>query len=264
MFVTVELTVARSARIVSGMTRHIALAAFGIVFLAAGTKAHRAVQSAPAADAILDAYVTAVGGEAALQRITTRIVRGRFDNGRGLKAPYVIYAKVPNKLVTFVGSERADGQEGSGRGYDGQAGWDKNFIGTGLRGVEGVELADLVRDADIHRPLHWRSHCTQRTVDGRVDVAGSAAVVVRCGLAEGRTARLYFDASNGVLVRYDSQMWNGDRFVSIYYEDYRVVDGVRLPFRTRSLLPNATTTFVVESVRHNDPIDDRVFARPTH
>jgi hypothetical protein len=237
--------------------------AFG-VSLVTGASARHQVQSSPTPDAILDAYVTAAGGESAIQRITARVVRGRFDNGRGLKASYVIYAKAPNKLVTYVGSERADGNEGSGRGYDGQAGWDKNFIGTGLRGVDGAELADLVRDADIHRPLHWRAHCAQRSVDGGVDVAGRAAAVLRCGLAEGRPARLYFDASNGLLVRYDSQIWNGDGFVSIYYEDYRLLDGIRLPFRTRSVLPNAVTTFNVESVRHNEPIDDRVFARPTH
>ena len=246
------------------MGRRVALTTFTIVSLVTGTNAHREGQSAPTPDAILDAYVTVVGGETALQQITTRVVRGRFENGRGLKAPYVIYTKAPNKLVTFIGSERADSNDGSGRGYDGQAGWDKNFIGTGVRNVAGVELADLVRDADIYRPLHWRTHCAQRTIDGYEDVAGHAAVVVRCVLVEGRTARLYFDASNGLLVRYDSQIWNGDGFVSIYYEDYRLVDGIRLPFRTRSVLPNATTTFVVESVRHNEAIDDRVFARPTH
>jgi hypothetical protein len=244
------------------MTRRFTLATITLLCLSRGTPAY---QTAPTPDTVLDAYITAVGGEAAIQRITTRIIRGRFENGRGLKATYLMYAKAPNKLVTFIGSERAAGNEGSGRGYDGQAGWDKNFIGTGVRDVGGVELADLVRDADIHRPLHWRTHCEQRAIDtngGNVDVAGRAAVVLRCGLAEGRTGRLYFDRSNGLLLRYDSQIWNGDGFVSIYYDDYRNVDGIRLPFRTRSVLPNATTTFVVESVRHNEPIDDRVFARP--
>jgi hypothetical protein len=243
------------------MTRRFTLATITILSVATATTAY---QPAPTPDTVLDAYVTAMGGESAIQRITTRVVRGHFDNGRGLKATYLIYAKAPNKLVTFIGSERANGNEGSGRGYDGQAGWDKNVIGTGLRGVDGAELADLVRDADIQRPLHWRAHCAQRSLDGRVDVAGRAAVVLRCVLAEGRTARLYFDASHGLLVRYDSQIWNGDGFVSIYYEDYHLVDGIRLPFRTRSVLPKAVTTFNVESVQHNEPIDDRVFARPTH
>lgn len=219
-------------------------------------------QAAAAASGLLDAYVVAVGGKPALQRITTRIVRGRFDNGRGLKAPYVIYAKAPNKLVTFIGSERIDGDEGSGRGYDGREGWDKNFIGTGLRTVTGVELADLVRDADLYRPLHLRAYCVQLAEEERVAVGGVDTAVLRCGLAEGRTGRLYFHPSSGLLVRYDSQMWNGDGFVSTYYEDYRLVDGVRLPFRTRSILPGAVTTYVVEQVRHNEPIDNRLFARP--
>ena len=235
-----------------------------LTLLTASTSAPALRQPAPqpSADTVLDAYVSAIGGAAAIERITSRIVRGHFDNGRGLKAPFVVYAKAPDKLVTVIGSEAIESREGSGRGYDGRIGWDKNFIGTGLRVVTGIELADLVRDADLHRPLHWRALCPERSLDERAGPDGAGAVVVRCGLAEGRIGRLYFDGRSGLLLRYDSPMWSGDGFVSIYYEDYRLVDGVRVPFRTRSQLPGAVTVFAVESVRHNEPIDDRVFARP--
>ena len=245
------------------MTTRLILVLFALVTICAGAPASGAqTPPLPGPDAVLDAYVSAIGGAAAVQRITSRIVRGRFENGRGLQAPFIVYAQAPDKVVTFIGSESIDRAGGSGRGYDGRVGWDKNFIGTGLRVVVGVELADLVRDADIHRPLHWRAHCLERTVDGRTTVAGIDAVVVRCRLTEGRTGRLYFDENSGLLLRYDSQMWTGDGFVSIFYEDYRVVDGVGMPFRTRSQLPGATTVFTAESIRHNQPIDERVFARP--
>ena len=39
-------------------------------------------------------------------------------------------------------------------------GWDKNLIGTGLRTLEGPELAGIARDADILRPLHLLDECT--------------------------------------------------------------------------------------------------------
>src|SRR5262245_46038362 len=90
--------------------------------------------------AVLDAYVRALGGEAALRAVGARTTEGRFDNGRGLRAPFRILEKAPNKRVTIIGSRSLSSEEGSGRGYDGRTGWDRNFIGTGLRAVEGDEL----------------------------------------------------------------------------------------------------------------------------
>src|SRR6185295_13164497 len=95
---------------------------------------------------ILQRYVEAIGGEGALRAVRSRVTTGEFNNGRGLVMPFRIVEQTPNRRVTVIGTHPIDSNEGSGRGFDGVAGWDKNFIGTGLRGIEGQELADLQRE----------------------------------------------------------------------------------------------------------------------
>jgi hypothetical protein len=47
-----------------------------------------------------------------------------------------------------------------------------------------------------------------------------------------------------------------------HFEDYRAVDGVKTPFRTRIVLPGATVSYTAEQVRQNVAIDPRVFQAP--
>ena len=50
--------------------------------------------------------------------------------------------------------------------------------------------------------------------------------------------------------------------MSVRFEDYRRVDAVTMPFRTRILLPEVTVIYIAEHVRLNVPIDGRLYARP--
>ena len=73
--------------------------------------------------------------------------------------------------------------------------------------------------------------------------------------------RLFFNAASGLLVRIESmtasplgalpRRWD--------YEDYRKVDGVRVPFKVRETDPDYTYSWEFSSVRHNVPVDAAVF-----
>ena len=216
------------------------------------------VQATPSTDvAVLEAYVRAIGGEDAVRAVRTRITEGTFDNGRGLRAPFSIYEKAPNKCAIIISKHPIGSPDGSGRGYDGALGWDKNFIGTGLRSVEGSELEDLAQESDTLRPLHLTRDCRST----HVEPSGSTTIL-RCERASRPSVTLHFDTSSGLLVRQESEPSPG-RGIAISLADYRSVDGVRLPFQTRFVGPGFTVTYVVERVRHNEPIDDRTFLRPS-
>src|SRR5215210_7573559 len=77
------------------------------------------------ATAVLQRYIESIGGETALRTIQTRITEGEFDNGRGLKTRFVSFEQAPNKRVTIIGSASVASDEGSARGFDGAARWDK-------------------------------------------------------------------------------------------------------------------------------------------
>ncbi|HEX7957747.1 MAG TPA: hypothetical protein VF508_12425, partial [Pyrinomonadaceae bacterium] len=74
---------------------------------------------------------------------------------------------------------------------------------------------------------------------------GAEAFVVEATPAGGAPVRLYFDARTGLLVRRDRT----------YFEDFREVDGVRLPFRIR----DDFAVITLEEVRHGQPLEDARF-----
>jgi hypothetical protein len=207
--------------------------------------------------AVLARYVEAIGGEAALRAVRSRVTEGQFDNGRGMNVKYHLYEQAPDHRATVLESAPIAADRGSGRGFDGTIGWDKNFIGTGVRSVEGAELADLKREADVLRPLHLLDPCASVSVE-----TSGADEIVTCRMADGKLVRFGFQRETGLLVRQVTDLASGRGTVTVMFEDYRVVDSIRLPFRTQISLPGATVTYTTSSVRHNAPIPPSVFARP--
>jgi hypothetical protein len=50
--------------------------------------------------------------------------------------------------------------------------------------------------------------------------------------------------------------------VEMRYSDWRDVDGVKLPFKITQSMPNLKFVFTVQEVKHNVPVDDRLFEKP--
>jgi hypothetical protein len=212
-------------------------------------------QAPSTAPVILARYVQAVGGEAALRGVKSRITEGEYDNGRGLNTRFTIVEDAPNRRVTIIGTDPIDSAMGSGRGYDGARGWDKSFIGTGLRVLEGRELAEAARDADMLRPLHLLDDCESTVVEQN----GGHDVLV-CRNKAGAVVRHSFDQRTGLMT---SQEINpGPRQIHISYEDYRTVDGLRLPFKTHIDVAGATIKYDAASIHQNGPVDRAVFQQP--
>ena len=51
----------------------------------------------------------------------------------------------------------------------------------------------------------------------------------------------------------------GKQAVQSFLEDYKDVDGVKLPFTIRQVTPQFTITIKIEDVKTNVPIDDAKF-----
>jgi hypothetical protein len=81
---------------------------------------------------------------------------------------------------------------------------------------------------------------------GTEEVGGAAAHVVEATTPSGLRATLYFDARTGLLVRRDKT----------FFEDFREVDGVKVPFRVR----DDFSVITYSEVRHDDAVEDARFA----
>jgi len=205
---------------------------------------------APTVDQILDKYVAAIGGKAAFDKLTTRVMIGSFENPR-LTVPLEIYAKPPDLRVEIMGFGEAS------QGFNGEAGWSMNVTENGLRELTGPALARFRRQSIFNREVKIREQYDRLTPAGKARVGGRETYVIEGVAAGAGTMKLFFDVQTGLLVR---QSLGPNE---IDFEDYREVDGVKLPFTIRRKIPDAGTfSSTFREIKHNVPIDDAKFSVP--
>jgi outer membrane lipoprotein-sorting protein len=212
----------------------------------------------PTVEQVLARYVQATGGSAAHQKLTTRVAKGEWENvTRGVRFPIEIYSKAPNKRVELLDAPENRGF--TGRGYDGAAGWSMNMTETGLRPLEGAELATMQRESDFYREIRLDRLYQRLTVAGKERINGREVYSIEAIPESGNPEKLYFDCETGLLSRRD--MVYGKTPVQHYYEDYRDIDGIKVPFVLRSEGPVRVITRLTE-IKHNVPIEDARFKSP--
>jgi outer membrane lipoprotein-sorting protein len=209
---------------------------------------------------ILAKYVQATGGVAAHQKLTSRVEKGEWENTtRGVRCSIEIYSKAPNQRVELLDAPENRGP--TGRGYDGTNGWSMNMTETGLRQLEGAELATMRRESDFYRTIKLGRLYARLSAIGLEQVNGREVHVLEAIPENGNPEKLYFDAQTGLLIRRD--MVYGKTRVQHYFDDYREVDGVKLPFVIRSEGPVRLITRL-NSIKHDVPIDDTKFKSPSN
>ena len=229
---------------------------------AVGLMAQGGVQAPalPTVDQVLDRNVTAMGGRAALEKVTSITARGSISVPEaGLTGNFELYQKAPDKALTVVDF----GGQGQREGFDGVVGWAVD-LQSGLREKSGVELVEAKRGAVFSRELRMKSLYRTLTVTGRERIGTRDAIVVEAVPAEGTPTRLFYDAESGLLVRQlvTRQSADGPMEVEITFEDFRAVDGVMRPFTIRQAVSTFTAVVQLSEIRQNVPVDDAMFKKP--
>lgn len=206
---------------------------------------------------VLDKYVEALGGKAALDHITSRVEKGRFETvATALSGQVVIYGKAPNKrLIKFT----VPGQAEMTEAFDGAAGW-KQDPDEGLAELGGAELAQARRDAAFDQPLRLRELYPKISLKGRVTMNGRAAYLLEAP-RNARPRRWYFDTTTGLLLRIEEWNAKGKLERAEDYDDYRAVDGIKIPFAI-GITDEERFNIKLDEVKHNLPIDDGLFDKP--
>ncbi len=214
----------------------------------------------PSADDILNKYVTALGGQAAIDKLKTKSMTGTFSGANGITANFQVEQAAPDKFhvsATFEGG-------GMERGFNGTAGWEKS--GANMRDLPPPALADLKAVYGMFADVKLKQQFTRMTV--RKDKLNDRDVfVVMASTADGRRERLYFDAEGGLLLRRASATQTPLGIVpqQTDFEDYRDVDGVKLPFTIKSFTieQGTTGTRKYSEIKINPTIDDSKFNKPS-
>src|SRR5206468_915585 len=118
-------------------------------------------------DKILTNYVNALGGEAAIKAVSSRVATGTFEvPSAGVSGTAEFYWKAPNKYL-FVAS--VPGLVATRRGFNGSTGWETDNDGN-VKQITGTELASMKRDADFYRELNLRTGYSSMTLSGKEKV----------------------------------------------------------------------------------------------
>jgi photosynthetic reaction center cytochrome c subunit len=213
----------------------------------------------PKPEELLDKYLAAVGGAAAVEKITTRVQKGKLMAFGGQSFPAEVYSKAPDKRVSVMHLKDGD----SVTAFDGQRGW-LSVPGRPAHMMSASENNSARLDADLHFPVHVKTLYSKFKVDTGEKIDGHDTYLVM-GYEEARPPlRLYFDTQTGLLlrlIRY-AQSPLGLNPTQIDYADYREADGVKVPFRWTVSRPGNRFTIQVEEMKQNVPVDDSKFAAP--
>ena len=226
----------------------------------------------PTVDYVLARYVEALGGEAALRRVTSRVITGTqfIPTGPGgtVPTPAAVerYQKAPNFAVTTY---RAPAYAIS-QGFDGTTGWAQDQAGR-VTAPLALDVARAARAADFYEPLNLKRQYAEIAVRGIERVNGRDAYLVVGIPPKDKPESLYFDTQTGLLLRKQTVLPTpiGDSPYQMDFDDYRDTgSGVKFPFLIQmnpatprtELAPAATLR--ITKVQDNAPIDEAKFVKP--
>ena len=215
----------------------------------------------PSVDDVLNHYIQAIGGRDAIAKFTSTTEKGTFEvPDFGVSGPMEIYSKTGDK--TFMTIDIA-GFGTVRRGYDGTTGW-ADDPQAGLRDLAGNELADMKRQAAYNGELRIKEIYPGLEVKGSDKVNGHDAWVLETTIDDLKH-RFYFDSASWLLVRTDEEVkiQDGKGAAVTYLADYKTVDGVQVPYTMTMTSPQMNFNMKISDVKHNDPIDDAKFVKPS-
>lgn len=213
--------------------------------------------SLPALDDVLKRHVEAMGGEAAINRVTSRVITGTVDvAGISRGGSFEMHALAPNRMLTVI---QAQPNNTIKLGYNGKIGW---FLESGaVRALKGAELAILQREADFYAPLRIKANFAKVTLTGTSKIGYRDVYVVDMQPLSGPAERLYLDAQTYLPVRINTTRTVGriSEPVEIYLDDWRDFEGVKYAFSTSHNSRSAKLGFTVKEIRHNVAVDLKLF-----
>ncbi len=221
----------------------------------------KAAETLPTVDQIIDKYVEALGGKAAIEKVTSRVAKGTFDiPAFGASGTFEAYAKAPDKSISIID---VPGFGVIKQAFDGTVAWEDNPQ-VGMNEKSGAALARARLDANFYREIKLKELYPKMTLKGRDKVDGKDAYVIEAVPTGVSPETWFFDTETGLLSRADAEREgpNGVSQVQMYFEDYKDVDGVKIPHAIRQTTPEFSLSLKFSEIKQNVDIEDAKFSKP--
>ncbi len=216
-------------------------------------------EALPTAEQVLEKYYQAIGGAAAIENLKTRVMKGTLTAANGAAIGYEVTQAGLDMVVSTVNSPDTGVIE---RGFNGKVAWEKSQ--RGLRDL-GSDALPIFRRLSLYHDLKLAPQFTRMTV-GKGKINDRDVYVLRARSVEGRLEQLYFDVQTGLLIRRSQTTATpiGNIPEQIDFEDYRDVDGLKVPFTVRqsSVDSNSPAVKKFTEIKLNVPVDEKRFNKP--
>ncbi len=228
----------------------------------------------PSVADVFSKYEQALGGQAAVGKITALSFKGTADMlvpappgpPGGPPPPPPTMGTVPAehylKGTKGVISVTFPGRPIVATGFDGTIAWHN----TPIREDTGDERLMLVEVGEKFPGLEFRNDHTSVQVDALEKIGDRDTIRVVGTRKEGYPVidRINFDAQTGLLVRSYTTMQSviGSFPEDTFYEDYRDVSGVKVPFTMRVVSAEGNRTYKWAQVDANASVEDAKFTKP--
>lgn len=218
-------------------------------------------ETPPTVDQILDKYLEALGGKAAIGQLQSRVMKGTWLTPNGVTLGYEVYQSGPDKLYTVLNTPKQGAFE---RGFDGNVGWEKST--RGVRTLEDSELYYLRRYPDLFKDIKLKEQFTRLSFGGKDKIDDKEVYVLRGTTSDNKRERLYFDVQTGLLLRRSGNVTTMIAVIpeQVDFEDYRDAGGIKLPFtiRVSSIDSFFSSTRKFSEIKLNVPVDQTKFSKP--
>jgi hypothetical protein len=224
--------------------------------------------SQPAATAILDKYIAALGGAQKLAGLKSFVATGTQGGYVQVKGggQFEIFAKAPDQRTVRVTYKDAPDRGNQTRSFNGADGWittPRALLGE--YEVAGTELDGLHFDAELAFPGQIKQALTNLAVGFPDTIDGHDVEVVQGRGPRNLLVTLYFDKQSGLLVR---EIRFGRTPIGrvpsqVDYSDYRDVDGIKFPFKYKFSWLDGRDNYQITDVKINVPIEESRFGKPS-
>jgi carboxyl-terminal processing protease len=201
------------------------------------------VESAPSVDSILEKYIQVSGGKSAFEKVSSRVSTGTVEiTALGIAGTVEIVEQSPNRSSLII---NAPGLGVMQKTFDGTQAWLQDPLQGFIR-FTGLGLEVAKDSAVFNKQAKLKELYPGAVLIGKEKLGAKDVYVVRMGFE-----KWYFDAEGGLLLRKGNTQ----------YDDYREVDGVKLPFVMRDdVFSGVGLIYRLTEIKHNVKIDEAKFA----
>jgi outer membrane lipoprotein-sorting protein len=226
---------------------------------------------AQTAEEILDKSVAAMGGRAAFEKVKTRSMTGTITlmtPAGDIPGSIEVLNARPNKTRTLIKADLSAFGAGPlviDQRFDGQDGYVLDSL-QGNRDITGNQL-DNMRSAGFPHPfLDYKQNGITVKLQGKEAVGSGEAYVIVFEPAKGSTIRHFVDAESMLPVKFvltvNVPQVGADVEQTTTLEDYREVDGIKMPFKLMSSSSLQSFSVTLDKVAHNVEADEKLFSKP--